>query len=176
MDGFLCRIDGAAEMPFALIGGVVAELLQTVPDRYHVSGHVALPGSLHIVKDASMLDVLTGVDNGTCRRAHLSRSLVIKEGGAVLLQVFPPWHRKGPFLKEMLLIDEHEQNVVARGWCLRVHRGERQSRQFSPGWRGHSTGDGTEQSCAGSQNRAARWVARTVHLVGQHVSPLDEIT
>jgi hypothetical protein len=51
----LRRVEVAAEVPFALIGGVVAELLQPMPDRHDVRGHVALPGRLHVVEDPGVL-------------------------------------------------------------------------------------------------------------------------
>ena len=58
----LRRIEIFAEMPLSLIGGVVSDLLQTMPDRHHVGGHIRLPGSSHVVEDAGMLDVLARVD------------------------------------------------------------------------------------------------------------------
>jgi hypothetical protein len=38
------RVEIFAEMPLSLVGGVVADLLQTMPDRHHVGGHIGLPG------------------------------------------------------------------------------------------------------------------------------------
>ena len=55
------------KMPLSLIGGMVSDLLQTMPDRHHIDGHITLPGGPHVVKDAGMLDVLTRVDGGPRR-------------------------------------------------------------------------------------------------------------
>src|SRR5215813_11387426 len=118
-------VDVCAEVPFALIGRVVADLPQTISDRPHRRGHVGLPGGLHVIEDAGVLNVLACVDDGARRRAYLRRALVIKKGGAVFLQVFPPRHGKGPFLKETLLIDQDEQNVVTGRWLLGSLRRER---------------------------------------------------
>jgi hypothetical protein len=63
---FRC-VEIAAEMPLPLIGSVIAEFPQTIPDRHHVRGHVALPGSLHVVEDAGMLNVLPCVNDGARR-------------------------------------------------------------------------------------------------------------
>src|SRR6516164_3716321 len=59
VDRLVRRIEGAAEMPLALIGGVIAELPQTMTDRHLLGRHVALPRGLHVIEDARMLDVLT---------------------------------------------------------------------------------------------------------------------
>src|SRR5262249_61985090 len=93
VDRLVCRVESAAEMPLSLIGGVVAKLVQSMPDGHHLRGHVALPGSLHVVEDSRMLDVLSGVDDRARRRAHLRSSLVIGERSAVLPQVLPPRYR-----------------------------------------------------------------------------------
>src|SRR5215470_5275075 len=96
-----------------------------MPDGYHLGGHVALPGSLHVVEDPRMLDVLSAVDDRARRRAHLRSSLVIGERGAVLLQVFASRHRKRPLVEVVLLIDEDEQNVVTRRRRRRRRRRKR---------------------------------------------------
>jgi len=44
---------------------------------------------------------------------------MIKENGAVLLQIFASRDRKWPLVKEVLLVNEDEQNVVTRWRRLR---------------------------------------------------------
>ena len=84
---------------------MIAELPQTVPDCHHVSGHVALPGSLHVVEDARMLNVLTRVDDGARRRTHLRRALMIKKASSVGLEVFASRDWKWPLLEEVFLVN-----------------------------------------------------------------------
>src|SRR5215831_10227814 len=84
-------------------------------NRHLVGGHIALPGSFHVVEDARMLNVLTRVDDGARRRTHLRRALVINEVSSVRLEVFASRDWKWPFLEEVFLVNEDEQNVVTCG-------------------------------------------------------------
>ena len=76
-----------------------------------------------------MLDVLTCVDDGARRGANLRRALVIEESGAVRLQIFASRNRKRPFVEKVLLVDEDEQNVVARRRRIRRLIGQLQLSQ-----------------------------------------------
>jgi hypothetical protein len=43
IDGVVDLIEIHAQMPFALVGGVVAELSHAMPNRLYLGGHVGLP-------------------------------------------------------------------------------------------------------------------------------------
>jgi len=102
-----------AEVPLALVRRVIAEFGEAMADGLHGGRHVALPQRVGIVEDAGTLDVLTGIDRRTRRRADARGALVVLEGDAVRLDPFAGRHREGPLLEEVFLIDQDEQDVVA---------------------------------------------------------------
>jgi hypothetical protein len=62
----------------------------------------------------NLLDVLARVDDGPGRRTDARGRLVIEEGDGFLLDRLARWHRERPVRKEVLLVDQHEKDVVAR--------------------------------------------------------------
>ena len=57
-------LEGVGQMPFALVGGVIALLTKEVSDRRKLGRQVRGPGKVRVVEHSVLLDVLTGIENG----------------------------------------------------------------------------------------------------------------
>src|SRR5258708_5762956 len=85
VDRFLGLVEVGAQVPLALVGGVIAERGHPVADGLHVRRHVGLPQGIRVVEDAGVLDVAAGIDGRARRRAYAGRGLMFGEGETVLL-------------------------------------------------------------------------------------------
>ena len=81
-------------------------------DGLDAGRQIALPDIIQIVGDAGVLDVLAGVDDGPGRGADARGRLMIEEGDGSLLDGLACRNRERPFGEEVLLIDQHEQDIV----------------------------------------------------------------
>lgn len=64
------------------------------------------------------LDVLPGIDGRAGRRADARRRLMIGKRDSVRLYPLAPRHRKRSGIKEVLLVDQNEQDVVPPKRCV----------------------------------------------------------
>jgi hypothetical protein len=136
--GMAHLVQVAAQVPFALVGRVIAELRHAMADGLHVRRHVRLPQRGGIIEHGGMLDVLPGIDGGARRRTDAGRRLMVGEGDGVGLDPFAGQHRERPFVEEVFLVDQDEEDVVAAGRRVgRHHRAGR--RRQDPGRHGLGT-------------------------------------
>ena len=112
-------VEIGAQVPLALIGGVIAEIAHAMADRLDRRRHVGLPEIVEIVEGARVLDVLARIDDRPGGGAHAGGGLMIGEGDALRFQKFARRNRERPLGKEVLLIDKDEQDVVAGGRRVR---------------------------------------------------------
>ncbi len=138
----LARVGRLAEMPLALVGGVVAGLAQQMPERGMRERQVPHPRHVEILEHAIVGSLQSRHHHGARRGAHRRRTLVVRERYSAILQALMPGQGQapGPLRVIAFLVGEDEQDVrsripVAGGnnrrrrRCLRPSRADERGRE-----------------------------------------------
>ena len=105
------------QVPFALIGGVVARLAQHVPHGSELCRHAVDPGEVGVVEHARVLDVLAGIAHRARGRAHAGIDAMVQERSPARLQTLvarqPVAFGQLTGAEEAFLVRQEEQDVVS---------------------------------------------------------------
>ena len=109
----LARVGRLAEMPLALVGGVIPGLAQHMPEGRRRKRQIVHPRHVEILEHAIVGSLQPRHHHRARRSAHRRRTLVIREGDAPALQPVMPRQRQalGPLGVITLLIREDDEDV-----------------------------------------------------------------